>query len=43
MSLSEILKYSKSKFGDDVSISNVHWDIIDGEKQSCIFDVVRCK
>lgn len=42
MTLSEILKYSKTKFGNDVSIVNVHWDVFDGERKSCIFDVVRC-
>ena len=43
MSLYKCLKIAKEKYGDDVSINNVHWDLEGGVKQSVIFDVIKCK
>ena len=50
MTLAEILKYSKDKYGKDVSVANVHYDVkaslfyfFGSKRKSSIFDVVRCK
>jgi hypothetical protein len=47
MNIAEILKYSKDKYGKEVSISNIHYDVKSSsffsKRESCIFDIVRCK
>ena len=43
MTLAEILKYAKDKYGNDVSVANVHYDVEGLIRKSSIFDVVRCK
>ena len=43
MKLYQCLQVAKEKYGDDVSINNVHWDIGKGIKRGVIFDVVKCK
>ena len=43
VSLHQCLKLAKEKYGDDVSINNVHWDIFQDRKFGVIFDVVKCK
>ena len=49
MNLAEILKYAKDKYGNDVSVANVHYDVkvtvfffYGSKRRSCIFDVVKC-
>ena len=49
MNLAEILKYAKDKYGKDVSVANVHYDVkyspiffFGSKRKTCIFDVVRC-
>lgn len=42
--LEECVVSAKAKYGDDVTIMNVRWDIKNGNKRiSAIFDVVKCK
>ena len=48
MNIAEILKYAKEKHGNDVSISNIHYDVKNSQfffwskRKSCIFDIVKC-
>lgn len=42
LTLAEILKFTKSKKGDDISIQNLKWDIRNGKRISAIYDVVKC-
>ena len=42
MTLAGALEWSKTKYGNDVSIINMHWDVFSGVRHSSIFDVVRC-
>ena len=49
MNLAEILKYAKDKYGKDVSVANVHYDVkvspfffFGSKRKSSIFDIVRC-
>ncbi len=42
--LKECLDAAKEKFGSDVTVVNVRWDIKNSNKRySAIFDVVKCK
>ena len=46
LNLSQILKYAKDKYGKDVSVANVHYDVkvspFGSKRKSSIFDIVRC-
>jgi hypothetical protein len=42
LTLAEILKFTKSKKGDDISIQNLKWDIRNGKRISAVYDVVKC-
>lgn len=41
--LAVLLKDAQEKFGADVTISNVRWDLQNGSRKSVVYDVVRCK
>jgi hypothetical protein len=42
--LEDCLKEAKTKYGDEVTIMNVRWDMKNGKKRkSAIFDVIKCK
>ena len=41
--LSVLLKEAQAKYGDDVTIENVRWDLQNGKRRSVVYDVVRCK
>jgi hypothetical protein len=44
LTISEITSYIQSKFGKDVTISNLRWDIERPSKKiGATFDVIRCK
>lgn len=44
LTISEITSYVQSKFGKDVTISNLRWDIeVPNKKIGATFDVIRCK
>jgi hypothetical protein len=42
LTLYELTKEAQKNMGNDVSIQNVHWDVIGGVKVSVIYDVIRC-
>jgi hypothetical protein len=42
LTLAEILKFTKAKKGDDISIQNLKWDIKNGKRISAVYDVVKC-
>lgn len=41
--VASMLKEAQSKFGPDVTISNIRWDLQDGKRRSVVFDVIKCK
>jgi hypothetical protein len=41
--LAVLLKEAQAKFGNDVTITNIYWDIQNGKRRSVIYDVVKCK
>lgn len=43
LSVYNILSEAKKKYGDDVTIQNIRWDIKNETKISVIFDVIKCK
>jgi hypothetical protein len=42
LTLAEILKFTKAKKGDDISIQNLKWDIKNGKRISAVYDLVKC-
>ena len=41
--LAVLLKEAQEKYGNDVTISNIRWDLQNGSRRSVIYDVVKCK
>lgn len=41
--LAVLVKEAQAKFGDDVTVENVRWDLQNGKRRSVVYDVVRCK
>jgi hypothetical protein len=37
------LAVAKKKYGEDVTIQNVRWDVKNKKNISAIFDVIKCK
>ncbi len=44
MTLVSLLAEARKKYGDDVTIHNIRWDIKNGKKKTgVIYDVIKCK
>jgi hypothetical protein len=44
LQLSALLKDARKKYGVDVTIQNVRWDVKNGKKKvGVVYDVIRCK
>jgi hypothetical protein len=44
LTLVSLLKDAKSKYGEDVTIHNIRYDVLNGRKKTgVIYDVVKCK
>lgn len=43
LTLAEILKYTKTQKGENISIQNLKWDIRNGKRISAVYDVVICR
>jgi hypothetical protein len=43
LTLFNLLAVAKKKYGEDVTIQNVRWDMKNKKNISAIFDVVKCK
>lgn len=44
MTLVSLLDDARKKYGEDVTIHNIRWDIKNGKKKTgVIYDVIRCK
>ena len=44
MTLVSLLAEARKKYGDDVTIHNIRWDIKNGNKKTgVIYDVIKCK
>jgi hypothetical protein len=41
--LAPLLKEAQAKYGADVTIANIHWDMQNGKRRSVIYDVIKCK
>ena len=41
--LSSLVKEAQTKYGADVTISNVRWDLQNGKRRSVVYDVIKCK
>ncbi len=41
--LAALLKEAQTKYGADVTIANIHWDIQNGKRRSVMYDVIKCK
>lgn len=41
--LAVLVKEAKAKYGDDVTIENVRWDLQNGKRRSVVYDVIKCK
>ncbi|HRH65473.1 MAG TPA: hypothetical protein PLU53_04190 [Bacteroidia bacterium] len=38
-----LLREAQAKYGNDVTIENVRWDLQNGKRRSVVYDVVKCK
>jgi hypothetical protein len=43
LTLYNLLAVAKKKYGEDVTIQNVRWDVKNKKNISAIFDVIKCK
>jgi len=43
LTLYQLLLDARKKYGEDVTIHNVRWDVNGKEKVSVIYDVIKCK
>ena len=44
MTLVSLLENARKKYGEDVTIHNIRWDIKNGKKKTgVIYDVIKCK
>jgi len=43
LGLSLLFREAQEKYGTDVTISNLRWDVINGKRYSVVYDVVKCK
>ena len=44
MTLVSLLENARKKYGEDVTIHNIRWDIKNGKKKTgAIYDVIKCK
>lgn len=41
--LAALVKEAQTKYGADVTIENVRWDLEKGRRRSVVYDVVNCK
>ncbi len=38
-----LVKEAQEKYGKDVTIQNVRWDLQNGKRRSVVYDVIKCK
>lgn len=43
LTLYNLLAVAKKKYGEDITIQNVRWDVKNKKNISAIFDVIKCK
>ena len=43
LTLANLVKEAQKRFGDDVTIANVRWDLENGKRKSVVYDVIKCK
>lgn len=41
--LANLVKEAQEKYGKDVTIQNVRWDLQNGKRRSVVYDVIKCK
>ena len=42
LSVAELLVQAKEKYGSNVTIQNIHWDLLNGIRVSATYDVITC-
>ena len=43
LSLVSLFREAQAKYGSDVTIQNVRWDIKNGKRYAVLYDVIKCK
>lgn len=43
LTLANLLDTAQRKYGAEVTIQNIRWDLKSGDKVSAVFDVIKCK